>query len=903
MTFRVSRVGRHFIFFLFAASLSSWGLTGPQPLTHTIAVTSTGFQIGIHSQNENVNYQWLAPLPGSSYSMGTVVVTDSINGSSPQGQIALGSGMDWIGPSEVVQSITYQAASVPTITLTFLGPDGTTHLTVSPIVDGSFVGLRLSADRATIKDIRLGQLSSSLSAQEISVPYYSQAVNYIGSLDLFENSYFDAFDSHATTISTAAGQETFYAVNENGTANPLNDIWKVSVSNDIMNVLPYPEHSASPYMSQLAGRMILDVTGGTFATIAAQVANLGDYGVNHCGVIIGDWQRFGYDNGYPSQYPANTSLGGDGPMRSIGSAARSHSCLFGLHENYADYYPNYPEYNPAATMRNSDGTQLLSWFNPVTGIQSFATKPGLFVPNAATQSPFIHEAYGTNATFIDVNSTATPWWRADEDPSTFGSGMFGIYRDGSIALWAYERNVEGGPVLGEGKYHWFWSGLLDGVEAQFGAESTPITNGLLAPLFVDFDLTRIHPLQVNYGMGYYDRWTPGAATITSTLELDAYRMQEVIFGHSPYLTDALWSSVPRALLEQDLVSPFATRNALQTPNAIAYMVQGVWGDASTAAKAGDFSLAQVTYPNGDSVIANSRSSTVSWNSLQIPQYGWAAKGPGFLAYTALLGNQIADYCQTPASIYANARNQADILSENTLATPSVASFNQVAPKIVQIQLAWDVNTPDPTTEYQEFIHFVSSQAGEGSNSLSGATGGTPLVPTESWVTGEHVADNTWTFYLPPTMPDGTYEVRVGLFSGAQRAVLYGNNDGNLRYTVGSISVSQNGSSITFNAVPIAIPNPDPRLNSSGSLVDFGTIRTDGMVLLQQQTGQGANDLELSSYPRSRDVAIQINSQDVAMPAAVTCDNGDVLVPTMVAAPYWEVDLRGRKYCTWTGTLP
>jgi hypothetical protein len=76
-----------------------------------------------------------------------------------------------------------------------------------------------------------------------------------------------------------------------------------------------------------------------------------------------------------------------------------------------------------------------------------------------------------------------------------------------------------------------------------------------------------------------------------------------------------------------------------------------------------------------------------------------------------------------------------------------------------------------------------------------------------------------------------------------------------------------------------------------------------MVLLQQQTGQGANDLELSSYPRSRDVAIQINSQDVAMPAAVTCDNGDVLVPTMVAAPYWEVDLRGRKYCTWTGTLP
>lgn len=287
--------------------------------------------------------------------------------------------------------------------------------------------------------------------------------------------------------------------------------------------------------------------------------------------------------------------------------------------------------------------------------------------------------------------------------------------------------------------------------------------------------------------------------------------------------------------------------------------------------------------------------------MQIPQYGWAAMGSGFLAYTALLGNQIADYSQTPTSIYANARNQADILSENTLATPSVASFQQVAPKIVQIQLAWDVNTPVPTTAYQEFIHFVSSQAGEGSNSLSGATGGTPLVPTESWATGDHIADKTWTFYLPPTMPDGTYEVRVGLFSGAQRAVLYGNDDGNLRYTVGSISVSHNGSSIVFSAVPIAIPNPDPRLNSAGSLIDFGTIRTDGMVLLQQPAG--SNYLELSSYPRSRDVAIQINSQNVPTPTSVTCDNGDVIVPAVVAAPYWQVDLRGRKYCTWIGTLP
>jgi hypothetical protein len=812
----------------------------------------------------------------------------------------MGSHVDWVGPAGVLQSVSYQTAGTPAATLSYLSAAGTTHLTLQPLVDGNFAGIRMSADQPNIQDIYLGQLSPGLVTQGISVPYYSQAVNLLGSFDLFENSYFDPFASHASTLTEA---ETFYALNGNGATNLLQDTWKVSVSKDITNVLPYPEHPASPYMSQLGGRMVLDIGGGTFATIASQLANLGDYGVNHCVTIIGDWQRLGYDNGLPLQYPASVALGGDTGMRLIGSAAQAYSCLYALHENYADYYPNYPEYTAAATMRNADGSQVLAWLNPVTGIQSFATKPSWFIPNAETQSPSIHKEYGTNATFIDVNSAVVPWWRRDSDPSTAGSGMFGTYRDGSSALWNYERNVEAGPVFGEGNDHWFWSGLLDGVEAQFGAESTPITNGLEAPLFVDFDLTRIHPLQVNYGMGYYDRWTPDAGTITTALESDAYRMQEVIFGHNPYLTDGLWPSVWRALQEQDLVSPVAARYALQTPGSIQYMVNRVWTDASTAAKAGNFSVPQVNYPNGDSIIANSSTSSITWNTLEIPQYGWAAIGNDYLAYTSLLGGQIVDFSHTPSStIYANARNQADILSENTLATPSVAAFNQIAPGLLHVQLAWDVNTPVPGTDYQEFVHFVSSQTPAGSNDYSGVTAGTLPVPTESWTTGERVVDTPSNFYLPATMPDGVYQVRVGLWNGPQRAVLYGNNDGNNRYTVGSITVSNNGSSVVFTPIPITIPAPDPRLNSAGTVVNFGTVQTDGMVFLKQLTGQSSATVELSSYPRSRDVVIQIDTNAVATPASMTCDNGDVLIPTAVGGHYWQVDLRGRKYCTFNGQI-
>jgi hypothetical protein len=50
--------------------------------------------------------------------------------------------------------------------------------------------------------------------------YYSPAVNYLSALDLFENSYFDAFASGASSL---ASMGTFYATNENGIANAITD--------------------------------------------------------------------------------------------------------------------------------------------------------------------------------------------------------------------------------------------------------------------------------------------------------------------------------------------------------------------------------------------------------------------------------------------------------------------------------------------------------------------------------------------------------------------------------------------------------------------------------------------------------------------------------------------------------
>ena len=111
-------------------------------------------------------------------------------------------------------------------------------------------------------------------------------------------------------------------------------------------------------------------------------------------------------------------------------------------------------------------------------------------------------------------------WRADRDPSAGGNSAFGTYRDASIALWAYERNVEKGPVFGEGKYHWFWSGLLDGVACKPAQRRAFEASGLgLADRHADseriaqieYAFSRVGG-QASSGTGSPREWAPSKST-------------------------------------------------------------------------------------------------------------------------------------------------------------------------------------------------------------------------------------------------------------------------------------------------------------------------------------------------------------------------------------------------------
>ena len=160
------------------------------------------------------------------------------------------------------------------------------------------------------------------------------------------------------------------------------------------------------------------------------------------------------------------------------------------------------------------------------------------------------------------------------------------------------------------------------------------------PLLVDFDLLKIHPLQLNHGMGYYERWwgKPDWGAVPPMVVLDQYRMQEVAFGHAGFLGASTWSVIPLAWLEHHLLTPVMARSGTARPVAIHYDLGGKWVDATVAAQSEGnpkvWQRVRVKYDNGLTITANQADEPLRAGNHLLGQFGWVAEGAGVTAWTA-----------------------------------------------------------------------------------------------------------------------------------------------------------------------------------------------------------------------------------------------------------------------------
>jgi hypothetical protein len=521
---------------------------------------------------------------------------------------------------------------------------------------GGATRVDISSDDPYIAAVYFGAIGPVALRRKVHVPYYGP-VWYFNREHVFANVFADFTKSNASDLSESAAT---YRPLTNGTRNLVRETVYYALSPDLASVLPTPPWAASQQIGELSKRVVYDIFAPVpFRESAAYLRDFQSYGLDSYAVLLHMWQRAGYDVDLPDVLPADAGLGGDGGLRAVSQAAADTGALLALHENYEDFYPEAKSYNAADVAVHSDGSPVPAWKNKT---QSYAYKVTAIEKYYSRFSPQIHDAYGTTASIIDVSSSVTPWFHVDYAAESPGAGKFRTGLDARMRLWSFERATHRGPVFGEGANHWYYSGLLDGVEAQSNAGDPAGAYGINTPLLVDFDLLKIHPLQLNHGMGYLERWMEplgDAPRPPTAAERDRYRLQEIVFGHQGYISPQQTHSLGFVWQETNLLPPITSRIASIPVRSVQYDVSGILSDinAATAARS-HYDRVAVTYANGIVVRANASGDTWMGISPELPPGGWSVMGTDINAYSAIREGRRVDYAETPTSYFAGTRPDA-----------------------------------------------------------------------------------------------------------------------------------------------------------------------------------------------------------------------------------------------------
>ena len=830
-----------------------------------------------------LEYHW-KPVGGAL--LGAVTLRATMTGDAPVTLPLAGqAGLDWTGEAVPIGAHLMPApgGGGAVLTRTYAVAGQTATVTITGRMRGKSLVFSVACDRPLISGLRGGDWGPTMRRRQVLLPYYSSPVWFLTRENLFAGSFLDWTASGA---SSQDGTRAAYDARTDGTRNLLRERLVYTAAWHLAETLPNIPNPPSPFRADLSGRIMLDIWGGSFPSIQAHLHALAASGLGPAAAILHDWQRDGYDNGLPAHVPANPKLGGDPAMVILVKEAQTDGIEVALHENYVDYYPNFEGFKDADIARAPNGGRVRAWYNPGTKTQSFAVKPSRILPLAQTQGPEIVRCYGSAACYLDVNSAVPPWFHVDADSGQPGAGEFKTVRDAHRALWTYERGLHHGPVFGEGNNHWYWSGDLDGVEAQFG-QGWHDGAGTSAPLLVDFDLLKIHPLEFNHGMGYYERWWahgPDARRGLLSL-LDQYRMQEAAYGHQGFLGGEAWHDPALVWLETHLMRPLTVRTALAGPVAIDYFNGRRWLDTTAAAKSDApdaWSRVRIRYGSGLTVWANGGASPLRVGGGTLPPNGWLASGAGLTAGTTLRSGVVSDMAETGDSVFVNARPASDWeMTGMVRVRPTVGGFTPTGPRSFRASYQWAVGQA-LAADCSCFVHFVQPSATDDREGIRFQQDHALAQPTSHWKPGGMVSDGPWDITVPADAAPGDYLWTVGLSApGGGRLALLGKSDAQNRIILGTLHVALDG--LTFTPIPPDAAPPAASVNQSGRVLDFGAVRTNGSAFLRRE----GPDWTLRPFPRDRPFTLELSNARFGHPAA-----------TRVGGGWWRLPLTGAAVYRW-----
>ncbi len=358
--------------------------------------------------------------------------------------------------------------------------------------------------------------------------------------------------------------------------------------------------------------------------------------------------------------------GGDAMLQWYIKAQTALGWTQGVYTNYTDFASVNSNWNPDWVQRQPDGEWRRAWY------RCYALKPAKAVEFDEYYAGRIKEKFDNRMSYTDVHTAVAPWRYCDFDARVPGAGTMAATFYAYGQLLRHDQMVYG-PANSEATYQWMYAGLESG---SYGWIYTDV-NLLTAPVDPAFQLTKIHPLEADYGMGYtyyyLEKLDPKWVESPKRRELvDLFLATTIAYGnmgwlvkefeqHQPFGTEALARSY---YMMQQLQQQYA----FVKPRRIEYAgPDGQLMSASQAHATGAIadSRLHVIYENGTEVFVN-RSSSGPWtvkdaaaHTVELPVSGWLVfnSGTGFYEASANVGGRRVDYVASPEFEFLDGRGQ------------------------------------------------------------------------------------------------------------------------------------------------------------------------------------------------------------------------------------------------------
>ena len=638
----------------------------------------------------------------------------------------------------------------------------------------------------------------------------------------------DLWQSDASSAGGSSARSHYHPLTD-GSRRAMRDTFYLTVSSHYPETLPNVPHRPSPFLGDLAGRVVMDVWGGSFAEDERWLRGLAPYGVTQFLIIKHVWQRDGYDRTFPNVMPANARQGGDAALRGLSLAAQQLGHRFCVHENFYDYYPNAEAFRTEHCALDPGGRPQRGWDRgPVV---ASIMKPSRLMDYARRFTPEVKRRYDCDAAYHDI----MPTWRVDYDAEVADSGMIRRTHEYTKQLCAYDHEVFGGPVVFEA--------ICSAMSGVFDGGCNHGTDTYRTPPAAAFELLKVHSKMSNHGFGYYERWLPwgygpswGSYVMTDR-ELDHYRATQIAFGRTGFIGQQLRRHPHGLIREYHLMQAFGRAYTGQELRKLAYVVerdgwQG-WVDAGTAYRLNEWHRMRATYEGGQTVYVNLSENPWAVADRVLPPYGSLTTGPRSTAYTAVIDGQIVDFARYDDITYVDARSHQWLPPEPLPPiTPSLGHWQDNGDGTFDLTINWKIARKLEGNRIA-FWHFKHDQkiVFQADHALS--------PPTTQWSVGQTIKDGPRRVKARTDVPENDYDVVVGLYDNTGRAALVHGADW---MRVAKLHVNRQDGKVTEIKLSPAEPELTPGTsrepylqgaNTAERVIDFGDVATNGAIVLRK----------------------------------------------------------------------